>query len=302
MQSGLKLYAAKDFLGALAVFKDAYERFPSAKILLNIGTTLTRLDRKAEAANVYQRYLASSDSDPAKQDEVRRVLAELDAAVVTLELSITPTDAEVQINDEDWIAAGTLSRHRVAAGSVTVRVRRADYQPGEQVVRAAAGTTLPVTLALVAVPPPPAITPVVVDDGLRTGAILAPRRAPIGAIALAHVDISNGGAAGLVGVTVDVTSRLQAQAAAILGPSYGGYAGASFAVVERRLRPLVSAGIPIFLSSGARVAVRGAGGVELAVNRHLAVIAELGVEYLFNPEPDVKRTLFIPAIGATGRL
>jgi hypothetical protein len=303
MQSGLKLYAAKDFLGALAVFRDAYERFPSAKILLNIGTTLTKLDRKAEAANVYQRYLASSDSDPAKQGEVKRVLAELDAAVATLELSVTPADAEVQINDEDWAAAASLDRHRVPAGSVTVRARHPAYKPGEQVVRGTAGTRLPITIALVEIPPPPAPIPVAaVDSGLRAGAAVESPRAQIGAIALAHVDIANRGGAGLVGVTVDVTGRLQAQAAAILGPAYGGYAGASFAVLDGRLRPLVSAGIPIFVSSGARIAVRGAGGVELAVNRHLAVIAELGVEYFFNPEADVKRTLFIPAIGATGRL
>jgi hypothetical protein len=303
MQSGLKLYGAKDYLGALAVFKDAYERFPSARILLNIGTTLTKLDRKAEAANVYQRYLASADADPAKQAEVRRVLAELDAAVATLELSVTPPDAEIQINDEDWVAAATLPRHRVAAGTVTVRARHPAREPGEQVARATAGTTLPITIALVEPPPPPAPTPVaVVDDGVRADATALRPRAQIGAMAVAHVDISNGGGAGLVGITVDVTRRLQAQAAAILGPSYGGYAGASFAVLDGKLRPLVSAGIPIFASGGARVALRGAGGVELAVNRHLAVIAELGIEYLFNPEADVKRTLFIPAIGATGRL
>src|SRR5262249_46460966 len=105
MQSGLKLYAAKDFLGALAVFKTAYTRFASTKILLNIGTTLTKLDRKAEAANAYQRYLDASDSDRAKHPEVRKVLGELDAAVATLELSITPDEAELQINDDDWIPA-----------------------------------------------------------------------------------------------------------------------------------------------------------------------------------------------------
>lgn len=303
MQSGLKLYAAKDFLGALAVFKTAYERFPSAKILLNIGTTLTKLDRKAEAANVYQSYLESRDADAAKQSEVRRVLAELDTAVAVLELSITPADAEIQINEEDWVAAAGVPRHRVSVGSVTVRARHAAYQPGEQVVRATAGTRLPVSIALVELPPPPAGPPAaLVDNGVRATVAVESPRAPIGVLALAHVDVAHRGGAGLVGVSVDVTRRLQAQAAAILGPSYGGYAGASYAVTGGRLRPLLSAGFPIFVSNGARVAARGAGGLELAVNRHLAVIAELGVEYLFNPEADVKRTAFIPAIGAIGRL
>ena len=306
MQSGLKLYAAKDFLGALAVFRTAYARFPSAKILLNIGTTLAKLDRKAEAANVYQRYLDAPDSDPAKQAEVRKVLGELDAAVAILELAITPRDAELQIGDDDWVAASGEPRHRVAVGPVTVRARHPAYQPGQQVVTATAGARLPVAIALAeiprAAPPVGPVTATATDGGLHATREVEPRRAQIGALALAHIDFANRGAAGLFGVTADLTDRLQAQAAVILGPSYGGYAGASYAVIGGAIRPIVAAGIPLFASGGARVAIRGAGGVELAVNRHLAVIAELGVEYLFNPEADVKRTLVIPAIGATGRL
>src|SRR5262245_18661351 len=144
MQSGLKLYAAKDFLGALAVFRTAYARFASTRILLNIGTTLTRLDRKAEAANVYQRYLDAADADPARQAEVKKVLAELDAAVAVLELSITPSDAELQFNDEDWLAAAGEARHRVPLGAVTVRARRDGYQPGEQTATATAGARVPI--------------------------------------------------------------------------------------------------------------------------------------------------------------
>lgn len=305
MQSGLKLFAAKDFLGALAVFKTAYSRFPSAKILLNIGTTLTKLDRKAEAANVYQRYLDSQDADPAKRGEVKKVLAELDAAVATLELSITPADSEVQFNDDEWIAATGETRHRVAAGPVTVRVRHAEFTPGEKTVQAAAGASLPITIALAEIPPPPpAPAPAFpVDSGLRTGVVIEPPRSRTAVMALAHVDITNRGGAGVVGVSVDVTDRLQAQIAAILGPSYGGYAGLSVAVLDGKLRPIVAAGVPIFISNGARIAIRGAGGVELALNRHLAVIAELGVEHVFNPEADIKHTTsFIPALGAAGRL
>src|SRR5690606_10010054 len=72
MASGLRLFRAKDYLGALAVFKDAYARFPSARILLNIGTTLRLLERSADAANAYQRYLDAADADPAKKGEVAK--------------------------------------------------------------------------------------------------------------------------------------------------------------------------------------------------------------------------------------
>src|SRR4051812_38869885 len=87
MQSGVKLLEAKDYLGALTVFNGAYARFPSAKILLNIGTTLKLLDRRADAANAYQRYLDSADSDPARRAEVTTVLAELDKSVGRVEVS-----------------------------------------------------------------------------------------------------------------------------------------------------------------------------------------------------------------------
>jgi hypothetical protein len=319
MQSGLKLYAARDFLGALAVFKTAYARFASTKILLNIGTTLTKLDRKAEAANAYQRYLDSPDSDRAKHIEVRRVLGELDAAVATLELSITPAEAELQINDEDWIPAASETRHRVAPGPVAVRARHPDYKPEQHSVLATAGESLPVRIALAELPPPPAPAPAPVpslltEQSVRAVAVVPaavePPRSRFGVLAIAHIDLDNkGGAgpfggAGLFGATIDVTHRLQAQAAALVGPDLGGYAGASFALIGGKLRPILSAGLPVFFSGGARFSVRGAGGLELDVNRHLALIAELGVEHLFNPEPGVNpaRLIFIPAIGAAGRL
>lgn len=305
MQSGLRLYQAKDFLGALAVFKTAYARFPSAKILLNIGTTLAKLDRKAEAANVYQHYLDSPDADPAKRAEVEKVLAELDAAVALLELTVTPSDAELQIDYQDWLAADAARRLRVAPGSVTLRARHPAYQPHEQAVQAAAGARLPITIALIEIPAPVASTPsssTATDQGIIATATPAAPRSRFGVVARAHFDPIHTGGAGLVGATADLTDQLEVHAAALLGPSSGAYAGASFAILRGKLRPIVSAGLPIFFSEGARVALRGAGGVELVLSRHLAVIAELGVEYAFNPETDVDHTQLVPAIGATGRL
>ena len=95
---------------------------------------------------------------------------------------------------------------------------------------------------------------------------------------------------------------MQLQAAAILGPVYGGFAGATIAILPGRFRPIVSAGVPIFASDGPRFALRGAGGIELQLNRHLALIAELGLEYMLNPEDDIAAARFIPAVGASGRL
>jgi hypothetical protein len=304
MQSGLKLYAAQDYLGALAVFRTAYTRFPSAKILINIGTTLIKLGRKADAANTYQRYLDAPDADPAKRAEVTRAIAELDQAVGRLELTVTPADAELQFNDEDWTPASTARRYRVAPGTMTVRARCPRYKPDERQVRVTAGQTVPIAFTLDEIPAPvAAVASAPVDGGVRASVIPEPPPSKIGVTAIAHLDVLHGGGAGLVGATFDVTGRLQAQAAAIVGPSYGGYLGAAFALRGGKLRPVISAGVPMFMSNGARVGIRGAGGFDLAVSRHLAVMVELGVEHMLNAESDVQhRTLLIPAVGAVGHL
>jgi hypothetical protein len=126
-------------------------------------------------------------------------------------------------------------------------------------------------------------------------------RSRFGALVLGHFDIPHGGAA-LIGATADLTPRLSVQAAAILGPTFGGYAGASFAILTGRYRPYVAAGVPLFASHGARFGVRGAGGLELVANRHLALIVEAGVEHVFDPEMGRTATVFVPAAGITGRL
>ncbi|MEJ7601903.1 MAG: hypothetical protein WKG01_28665 [Kofleriaceae bacterium] len=307
MQSGVRLLEAKDYLGALAVFRDAYARFASAKILLNIGTTLRLLDRLAEAANTYQRYLESPDVSAAKKPEVTKVLAELDRKVGILELTVTPEDAEVKVvhgdsDSDSWVPAATFKRSRVQAGSVAVEVRHPKFKPTKQSTTVRAGESIQLSITLDLIPEVmPETTPTLVDAGVRVTAAPRARRSRLGVLALAHLDIPDGGAA-VVGLTADLTSRIQVQAAAILGPVYGGYAGATVAVLPGRFRPIVSAGIPIFASDGARFALRGAGGIEVQLNRHLALIAEVGLEYMLNPEDDIEAARFIPAVGASGRL
>jgi hypothetical protein len=306
MASGLKLYAAKDYLGALAVFKEAYDRFPSSKILLNIGTTLKALDRNAEAANAYQRYLDAADADPAKRAVVEKELVELDSKVGVIEVKATLADAMLQIGDEPWHPAGDLSKYRVEPGKVSIHARKAGFQPWEKTLDLTAGASTSLSIDLTAAPTPvgPAITgggAVTASNGVRAE-LPAPPASRFGAIAVAHIDFKYKGGAGVVGGTMLVAKGLQVEAAAILGPSSGGYVGARYALLDGAFHPVVAAGVPLFVSSGARVGVRGAGGIQYDLTRHLALVAELGVEHVFNPQANIAGTLFIPAVGALGRL
>jgi len=312
MQSGLKLFEAKDYLGALAVFKDAYARFPSAKILINIGTTLKELGREAEAANAYQAYLDAPDTDAAKRAQIEGIIADIDKTVGKLEVTVSPADAEVQFNSDEWVVAAKAKRYRVTPGSFTVNARKPKFQSEAKQAQITAGEIASISLTLTALPEETKVVEVRVpgDSGVRAD---NDTRSRIGVLAIAHIDVPfddrpRGGAA-LVGATGDITERLRAQAALIIGPTAetdvtlsGAFAGASFAFLSGNLRPIASAGFPVFFSNGARWAVRGAGGVEWQINRHISLIAELGLEYVFNPEPMYKTNVFVPAIGASGRL
>jgi len=306
MASGVKLLTAKDYLGALAVFKDAYARFPSAKILLNIGTTLRLLNRNADAANAYQRYLDSTDADTAKKPEVERVLATLDATVGMLEITADPADVEIQIGDDEWRPVFDVKRWRVIAGTVAVHGRRAGYEPGERSVTIAAGASAAVPMVLTASAKPIATATATIPSGSTElhGSDRPIEQPPMkfGAFAAAHVDVFNKGGAAVVGALYDFTPRIEVQAAGLIGPSSGAFVGGRFALLTGALKPLISACVPVVFSSGPRFSIRGAAGVEYAINRHLSIIAELGVEHVFNPEANIKSTLFVPALGAAGRL
>jgi len=310
MQSGVRLFEAKDYLGALAVFKDAYSRFQSAKILLNIATTLTLLDRKADAANAYQRYLDAADSDPAKKADVLTVLAELDRVLGRLEISVTPADAEVQVNDGEWVPAASVALFRVPQGAFTVRARKDKFGSEAKSANLIIGEKAAIRIEMTALPEAPIGPTGPIGDGngkLGELAVVAPvpvddRRTRFVGIALAHLDIPRGGGAARVGLGFDVTGQLQIQAAALIGPTTGGYAGASFTFLPGNLRPFGAVGMPLFISDGPRVGLRAGGGLEIVITRHVSLIAELGIEVLLNPEDDILKAVLIPAVGATGRL
>ena len=303
--SGVKLLQAKDYLGALAVFKNAYERFPSAKLLLNIGTALKLLGRDADAANAYQRSLDAHDADPKRRAEIEKLIAKIDATVGKLDLVATPSDAVVSIDDDDWLHVVHAGSWRVAPGHHTINVRRDGYEPKSRSIDLGAGESAAFEINLVALRSP--VAPVApagpVASGVQAADVAAPEapRSRFGALVFGHFDIPHGGAA-LVGATADLTDRVALRAAAILGPTYGGYGGVVVAILPHRYRPYVSGGMPVFRSHGARYGVRGAAGFEYELDRHLAFSIEVGVEHTFDPEMGVKATGFVPAVGVIGRL
>ena len=74
MNQGNKALAAHDYKGAIAAYREAYDRFPSPRILMNLGSALRDAGQFAEAVVVYEKYLGDPSHDPSRDGEVRTAM------------------------------------------------------------------------------------------------------------------------------------------------------------------------------------------------------------------------------------
>lgn len=126
LAEGVKQLQAAHYEQALANFLEAYDKLPSPKILLDIGSTLRDMGRLADAANTYQRYLADPATGTERIAEVKKLLLDLDAQLTLLTVRVSPKDAEVSIDGGPFIAVGTSFVARVRPGLHLVRARKGD--------------------------------------------------------------------------------------------------------------------------------------------------------------------------------
>lgn len=123
MTEGVKQLQAQKYDQALANFLEAYARFPSPKILLNIASTLRDMGRSADAANTYQRYLSDPATGPERVAEVKQILVDLDQQLTLLTVRVTPRGSQVSIDGGPFISVGTALVTRVRPGIHLVRVK-----------------------------------------------------------------------------------------------------------------------------------------------------------------------------------
>jgi hypothetical protein len=164
MTEGVKQLQAKSYDQALANFLEAYAKFPSPKILLNIASTLRDMGRLADAANTYQRYLTDPATGSERIVEVKELLLGLDDQLTILTVRVAPHGSDISIDGGPFIPVGSSLVTRVRTGLHLVRIRKTE-QGNELTVNGFEGENKEVTLALSA------------------GAAPEPSRPPVGAVA-----------------------------------------------------------------------------------------------------------------------
>jgi len=378
MTEGVKQLQVRSYDQALANFLEAYSRFPSPKILLNVASTLRDMGRLADAANTYQRYLVDPSTGAERVAEVKEILLRLDEQLTILTIRVFPRGSDLSIDGGPFIAVGSSLLTRVRPGIHLVRIRK-DAASNEMTVNGFEGENKEVSAALkvevpgevlpVPVPPPtepkapapsptdispPAsLMPEHVDGWLITGtqyasdsgtgrerrvrsgtqgpeiSAIVPRyddddgqvlafhepapRISSGVIAVLRIDGEGRGFAGGLGFAIS-RARLEAEIMILKSDSTGGYLGLRYRLMTGWLRPYVGLGMPGFafdqvdetgMTTSTRLAigVRGAAGVELMINGHLSVHADVGYEhFFFIDDPLIDTNLFVPTLGVIGRL
>ncbi len=126
MLEGVKQLQAKAYDQALANFLEAYAKFPSPKILLNVASTLRDMGRLADAANTYQRYLLDPATGAERVAEVKELLLKLDEQLTILTVRVFPRGSNVSIDGGPFIPVGATLQTRVRPGIHLVRVKKTE--------------------------------------------------------------------------------------------------------------------------------------------------------------------------------
>lgn len=162
MTEGVRQLKAKAYDQALANFLEAYNKFPSPKILLNVASTLRDMGRVADAANTYQRYLTDPATGPERMSEVKELLVKLDEQLTILTVRVNPKGTEVSIDGGPFITIGSTLLTRVRPGIHLVRARHADAT-SEITINGFEGEQKDVPVE-VAEPPKPIDRPIPIDE------------------------------------------------------------------------------------------------------------------------------------------
>lgn len=319
MTEGVRQLAARAYDQALANFLEAYARFPSPKILLNIASTLRDMGRLADAANTYQRYLTDPATGPERVAEVKQLLIELDEQLTILTVRVFPRGSEISIDGGPFIPVGSSLVTRVRTGLHLVRIRK-DALGNELTVNGFDGENKEVAPTLqmpveTAPPPPAKPAPERVEGWLVTGtqygtadatsrartvhagdrdvAALVPRydarvearlaepddEIDSGALAVLRIDGKGRGFAGGLGLAI-ARRHLETELMVLKSDELGGYLGLRYRALTGVFRPYVGLGAPGFVYD--HTDTDAAGTATTAKRLAVGLRAAVGIELKIN--------------------
>jgi len=139
MSEGVRLLRRAAYAPALVKFRQAHRRYPSPKLLLNMGTTLRLLGRNAEALEAYGRYRAGKEVDPARLAELEPVVEELYRRVAGVTVFIDDDDAIARLDGRPLASLDGSRWIWLEPGEHVLLVESPGHPSKVQVLRMSAG-------------------------------------------------------------------------------------------------------------------------------------------------------------------
>jgi len=302
-EQGNALVEKGNYVDGLEKFRAAYARWANPKILLNIGTTLHQLGRNAEAADTYEKYLNDPGADPKRKPEVEQTLKELEPKVGKLTITVKSGKTRVIVDGKLVGETETSVTIRVEPGVHAIVGDREGGKAISQTVAVVAGDSKSVELTVSSegeTKPPPAIPGAPIDTGAQKPVNLS-HAGQLGLLVRGDIDGKGRGVVIVPAVTYGLGDYLEVGAGGLLGKSKGFEPMINALLLKGTFRLLIGAAMPTFFVDGARIGIRGGGGLQVDPNPHLGFFALASAVYFPSVPTDYDRTVFVVSIGAQTR-
>lgn len=149
-EQGQKLYAERNFAGALVEFRKAYEIAPNYRLLYNVGQVCLQMHDYACAQQSRERYLADGGREvpAARRAAVEQELVELKQRIGHLDIQVDVVGAEISVDDAFVGAAPLAGPIAVSAGRHRTTVTAAGRAPATRTVDVAGLDTVRISVVL----------------------------------------------------------------------------------------------------------------------------------------------------------
>lgn len=155
-ERGIALSDAGQFTEALETFRRSLALADRASSLLNVGLMLFRTGKPVESVEVLQQYLARADvrDDEGRRTKGEQALHASRTAVARLELDVSPTNAQANINGVLQPGQGAERVYSLNPGQHTIAVSAEGFTPRERRITLLSGQILSLGVELQPVAPP----------------------------------------------------------------------------------------------------------------------------------------------------
>jgi tetratricopeptide (TPR) repeat protein len=149
-EKGVALYNNEDFGAALVEFRAAYAAKPHFTVRYNIGITLYKLHRYAEAMDELMAFIAEGgkDIDPDRKKEVLELIEELDSYVAIAKFSCNVPGAKLFLNGTFVKELTCSDSMALDVGEYDMEVRAKDHESHYQHIEVPGGQVLEITFEL----------------------------------------------------------------------------------------------------------------------------------------------------------